>query len=70
MANLENTKKVLDDLLEDAKRMTNLAVDVQDYSMKDLSKALDGNAIILLKIRNRILQGLKSDGVDFMSGEQ
>jgi hypothetical protein len=38
--------------------------------MKDLSKALDGNAIILLKIRNRILQGLKSDGVDFMSGEQ
>ena len=61
---LENTKKVLDLLEADAKRMTGLASDVSDYAMNDCAKVLDGNAVILLQIHRRIALALKADGVD------
>ena len=61
---LENTKKVLETLEADAKRMTDTAQDISDYAMNDCAKVLDGNAMILLQIHHRIAMALKLDGVD------
>jgi signal transduction histidine kinase len=60
---LTNTKKALDVLKADAKRLTDLASDVQDYSMSDAGKVMDGNAQILIRIHQRISMALRADGV-------
>lgn len=61
---LENTKKALDQLQHDARRLTDLAADVQDYSMSDAGKVMDGNALILLRIHQRFTMALRADGID------
>lgn len=60
----KNTSKVLRELDEDMLRMVNLASDLQRRGFNELSKKLDEEATILLKIHQQIVWALKADGIE------
>lgn len=59
---MRNTAKVLGEINEDAKRMVDLAADLQSRGFNELSKTLDEEARILIKLHQQVLWALKADG--------
>lgn len=60
---MPSTTKTLNEINEDAQRMVNLAADLQGRGFNELSKKLDEEARILIRIHQQIVWALKADGV-------
>ncbi len=60
---MKQTTKVLGEIHEDSQRMVNLAADLQTRGFNELSKKLDEEARILIRMHTQIVLALKADGV-------
>lgn len=63
MAELVKTIQLVGELGADAARMQSLSFSMNGMGFKDTAKRLDADAVILLKMQERLMAALREDGV-------